>query len=97
MIQLIDFLVLRTFDHYEAADFTNERSVVSNFHLLVMGGDPINGLWIHNVLEAGQSSRWYDHRTENKMVSSWDSNHTSSAIRADVLSQLDWRDILISV
>jgi len=50
MIQLIDLLVSQTFLHYSAEDFTNERSVVSNFHLLVTGGDPINGQWIHNAL-----------------------------------------------
>ncbi len=50
MIQVIDFLVSRTFLHYSAEYFTNEQSVVSNFHLLVTGGDPINGQWIHNAL-----------------------------------------------
>jgi hypothetical protein len=50
MLQLIDFLAARTFEHYPEGDFTSERSVVSNFNLLVTGGDPINGQWIHNAL-----------------------------------------------
>jgi hypothetical protein len=50
MIRVIDFLASKTFGHFSKEDFTNERSVVSNFHLLVTGGEPINGQWIHNAL-----------------------------------------------
>ena len=35
------------------------------------------------------AASWYDDRTEKKMIPTRDSNHAPSAIRADVLSQLD--------
>ena len=35
------------------------------------------------------AASWYDDRTEKKMTPTRDSNHAPSAIRADVLSQLD--------